>query len=295
MKAGKYSINISNRDKILFPEDKITKGDIIDYYDRMSGYLLPHIKNRPVMLQRFPDGIGKNGFYQKDASDYFPHWIELAKVKKKDGFVHHAVCNKKADLIYLANQACISLHIWLSKKNKIHYPDKLIIDLDPDSDDYRMVKEGALIIKKHCNQKNIPLFLMNTGSKGVHMIIPLDGSAKFKQVHSVAENFCRKLHQKHSDLFTLETFKKNREGLIFLDYQRNNYSMTGIAPYCLRPKKGAPVATPLDWKEFKRDAFNPSRYHIKNIFKRLSRKDDPWKNLYRHKIPYKKLKDLIRL
>ena len=167
LQFGRYTVETSNTDKIFFPGEKITKGDVIEYYHKIADYMLPHLKDRPLAMQRFPDGLGGESFFQKDISDYFPDWIDRTKVRKEDGSVTQVVCNNTATLVYLANQACLTPHVWLSKVDKLDYPDRLVFDLDPPSDDFAPVRDAAQLALELFDELRLSVFVQTTGSKGV--------------------------------------------------------------------------------------------------------------------------------
>ncbi|UII31399.1 non-homologous end-joining DNA ligase [Fulvivirga ulvae] len=281
MKAGRRNIEISNEDKVIYQGQGV-KADIINYYKEVAPLMLPHLANRPLMLQRFPDGIHKNGFYQKEASDYFPNWIKTATVSKEGGKVNHTICNNVATLVYLANQATIAFHTWLSIIPEVNYPDKFIIDLDPPSDEFVKVRTAALIIKSFFDEIGVTSFVMTTGSSGVHIVVPLDGKATFDQSRKIGGKIAIYLTRWHSDVFTTEKFIKKREGKIYFDIQRNGYAQTAVSPYSLRPLPHAPIATPLHWSELDNKNIHSRAFNISNILDRLAVVSDPWKGMRRH-------------
>ncbi len=278
-KVDSHLIEISNKDKILFPKSKIKKLDLINYYEKISKTMIPHIKDRPIVMHRFPDGIKDSGFYQKNVSDYFPKWISTIRLKKEDGTVEHVLCQNKSTLVYLANQACITPHIWLSKKGTIRKPDKLIFDLDPPDNDFGMVVHGAKSLKNLLEKIGLIPFVMTTGSRGLHVVVPLMPKTNYDKVRNFAKDVGKFL-EKTDDELTIQTRKNKRKGRLFIDYLRNSYAQSSVAPYSIRPIENAPVATPIDWNELQRKKMNSQYYNIKNIFKRLKRKPDPWKNIY---------------
>lgn len=278
MQVDDHQITITHPDRILFPRTKITKLDLINYYNRIAPLMIPHVKNRPVSMQRFPDGINDEGFYQKNAPDYFPDWIQLARVEKEDKskIVSHVLCNNRATLIYLANQAVITPHVWLSEVDKLNYPDLMIFDLDPPSTKtFKAVCEAAQLIRISLQKIGLHPFVMTTGSKGLHVTTPIKRELVFDEVRIFARSFAQQLVNEHPDLLTLEVRKNKRKGKVFIDYLRNAWTQTGVAPYAVRAKEGAPIATPLYWKELS-NIPNAQRYTIKNIFRRVSRTGDPW-------------------
>src|SRR5699024_599271 len=278
MQTGSHTIELQNQDKIFSPDEKITKGDLIDYYSQVSGYLLPFLKDRPLTLRRFPDGINGDGFYQKEVPDYFPDWIKVTEVKKKEGgTTPQVICNNKATLIYLVNQGTLSFHPWLSTADNISNPNKLVFDLDPPEDDFDLVIKGAKALKQLLEEKlDLNTFVMTTGSEGLHVISPIKPTHDFEAVHTFAKKTANLLKKQNADDFTTEMRKEDRNGRLFIDYLRNSYAQTSISPYSARALKGAPVATPLNWDELATKGLTSKSYHIKNIFKRLSQKEDLW-------------------
>lgn len=295
---GRYIIETSSEDKILFPKHgkaakSITKGDVIEYYNNIASLMLPYLKNRPLMMHRFPNGIDKESFYQKNASDYFPDWIKQVKVPLKDGsFNNYVVCQNKATLVYLANQACITPHVWLSQISDLNYPNRLIFDLDPSElGDFKPVCQAALLLKKCLKDFGLESFVMTTGSHGLHVVVPLVKSATFEETREFAIKCAKILITKHPDLLTLEIRKNKRGKRIFVDTLRNQYGATAVAPYAIRAKPNAPIATPLDWKELSSKDLTAQKYNISNIFDRLNSIQDPWKKINKIKQTIKKLLD----
>ncbi len=281
LKFGRYTVETSNEEKLFFPDEEISKGDLIDYYQKIAEKLVPCVKERPLVMKRYPDGIKGESFFQKEIGDYFPDWIERVKVKKKGGTVTHVQCDNAATLVYLANQACIELHPWLSRSDKLHYPDQLIIDLDPSGDDFSQAVFGARVLKELFDELDLKAFLKTTGSRGLHVLVPLDRRANFDKVREFAQDTAKLLAQRHSDKLTIEARKAKRRGRLLIDTARNAYAQTAVAPYAVRAKPGAPVATPLDWDELANKKLNSQSYNVRNIFRRLGRKTDPWKDLPR--------------
>ena len=278
MKIATHDIDVKNSDKMFFPEKNITKGDLINYYDKIADHLLPCLKDRPLMLSRFPDGIEGEGFYQKKVPNYFPDWIKVIKVKKKEGgSIRQVICDDKATLIYLVNQGTVSFHPWLSTIEKPEYPNKIVFDLDPPDSSFDGVIRAAKALRSLLEDElNLNAFVMTTGSKGMHVVCPIKPDHDFDMVHPLAKNIAEYLAGQHPDDFTTELQKEKRNGRLFLDYLRNAYAQTSIPPYSVRPNESAPVATPLNWDELNKEALTSQSYHIKNIFKRLSQKQDTW-------------------
>lgn len=280
--CNSHTIELSNTDKVFFPDAEITKGNLIDYYHRIADTMLPHLHQRPIVMHRFPDGLQGEGFVQQDMPDYFPDWVERVTVKKKGGRVTHPVCNEAATLVYLANQACTMPHIWLSRVEKLNYPDRLIFDLDPPGNDFTPVREAARSLHQLIEEIGLVPFVTTTGSRGLHVVILLDTSWDFDGVRTFAQDLAEVLRQRNPENLTTEQYKEKRGDRLFLDTKRNAYAQTAVAPYAVRMKPGAPIATPLDWDELEDSDLHPQRYTIRNIFRRLGQKADPWQNIDRH-------------
>ena len=268
---------MSNTDRALFPDDGITKGDLIEYYRRIADALLPHMRERPLNMQRFPRGTLDEGFWQQDMPDYFPEWMERVTVQREEGGrVTHVVCNNAATLVYLANQACITQHIWLSRRDQLRNPDRMVFDLDLSEEDFGSVVLAAQALKGLLEEMDVAPFVMTTGSRGLHLVVPLDGSADFPTVKAFAQNVASVLVSRHPRDLTIEQRKGRRGGRVFVDTLRNSYGQTMVAPYSVRAKPGAPVATPIGWNELSDGKMHSQRYTLQNIFLRLGQRDDPW-------------------
>lgn len=280
IKVGKYKVDITNKDKILFPKDKITKGDIIDYYQKIASTMLIYTKDRPLTMHRYPDGIEKEGFYHKDAPEYFPDWIKTKRIKKEDGSVNYVVANNEATLVYLANYGCLTPHLWLSKIDKLDYPDRIIFDFDPSKEtDFDNVRKLALKMKDLIEKVGLTPYVMTTGSRGLHIYVPIIRKNTFDEVKQFAKDLGIYIVKNNQDIATMEVRKAKRGNRIFIDTLRNEFAQTGVAPYSVRAKNGAPVATPLTWKEIHDSNLTPQKYNINNIFARLAKIEDPFKNM----------------
>lgn len=284
LKIGRHTIDISGRDKTFFPQAGLSKGDLIDYYQQVAGVMVPHMKRYGVSMQRFPDGLQGEGFYTKDTPEYFPGWIKTIKIPKREGGSFEApVVDKPAVLVYLANQAMITLHLYLARTDDLEHPDKMIYDLDPpeESKDYDAVRKAALAMRDVMNELDLKSWVQTSGSKGFHVVIPLDRSLDFDEVRRFARDVALVLVRRHEDRYTLEQRKNKRKGRIFLDTLRNSYGATAVAPYAVRALSDAPVATPLEWQEVESGA-SPRDWTIEKIPNRLKQKPDPWSGLMRH-------------
>ncbi len=283
-KVNNRKIIISNLHKIIYPDINVTKRDIVEYYSKISSTMIPHTRNRPLNMHRAPDGMNGEKFYQQKISDYFPNWIARVEVKKREGGkIIHVLCNNKETLLYLSGQAVLTFHTWLSRAQFLEKPDKLIFDLDPPSSKgFSSVVYGAFKLKEYFDQKSVKSYIMTTGSKGLHVIVPIKPGKKFSEVRKKAKNIATKLAEKYPQELTTEQHKDKRGGRLFLDYLRNSYGQTSVSPYSLRIMPRAPVATPLDWDELKNKSLESQTYNIKNIFKRLGQKEDPWEDFFKN-------------
>jgi bifunctional non-homologous end joining protein LigD len=273
-------VKISHPDKVLFPDDGITKAELVAYYETVAPVMLPLISGRPVTMQRFPNGIGRGGFLQKQAADYFPDWIERVTApnrRTRGGTtreqVTYMVCNHPDDLVYLANQACVTPHVWLSRAPDVYHPDQMVFDLDPASADLRVLRLAAAALHGLLDELGLPSFLKSSGSKGLHVVVPLVPDAETDEVKVFSIAVVEALAARHPEELSTESRIAERHGRLYLDIGRNGYAQTMAAPYAVRAKPGAPVSVPLDWSEL--DDFDPGRYRLRGIGERLAR-PDPW-------------------
>lgn len=277
------NIEIDNADKLFFADAGYSKGDLADYYQRIAPQMLPHIKDRPLTLHRFPDGINGVNFIQKSVAEHYPDWIERVTVDKEDGRITHALADDADTLVWLVDQGTVAFHVWLSRADAPHHPDRLIFDLDPPGDDFALVVKAARAVRDKLGAFDLAAFVMTTGSSGLHVAVPLDRASNFDAVGDFAERIAEQLAEEHPDDFTTAQRKNKRHGRLYLDIRRNAYAQTGVAPYSLRPKPGAPIATPLEWDELNDSGIGPRRFHLGNIFRRLAQRDCPWKHIERHR------------
>ncbi|MBD3218286.1 MAG: ATP-dependent DNA ligase [candidate division Zixibacteria bacterium] len=293
IKAGNRKLEISNEDKVFFPESGITKGDLIDYYKQAGEMIIPHIKDRPLTMRRFPDGIEGNSFYQKNAPKNIPDWIKTEAVDNREGGkTNHIICNDVATLIFITNYGNITPHIWLSKLENLEKPDKIIFDLDPPGYDFDDVQFAAKLIYELLTEElDLPAFLMLTGSKGVHVVLPIKPENKFDEVRGFASNLADFMAQNHPERLTTEVRKNKRKGRLFLDIARNAYAQTGVAPYSVRAIENAPVAAPVNYDELSNKNMNAQKFNIKNTFKRMGQIDDPWKEINRRRFSLGKARE----
>lgn len=242
-------IEITHPDKIIFAKAKITKGDMAQYYEKIADRMLPFLKDRPLTLHRFPDGINKEGFYQKNAADYFPGFVKTVKIKTGEGQNTQVYCNTTKSLLYLVNQGTVGFHIWLARRDKLHKPDKVILDLDPPSGGFEKVKKAAQIVGDYFREKGEKPNLMTTGQNGFHVWYSVRRTKTFDQIREALRSHADKLAEAHPDLLTTSVRIDGREGKVFIDYLRNAYGQTAVCPWSLRPNTAAGVAKPITWKE----------------------------------------------
>ncbi len=274
-------VKITHPERELFPEDGITKGDLADYHRAVADVLVPHLRDRPLMLQRFPEGIGKAGFYQKEAGRGVPKWLRTVEVDKEGGVVHHPVVDDLDSLLALTNLSVVSFHRWPSRADRLTQPDVLVIDLDPSTDDFDDVRRAAWWTKELLDELDLASTLMATGSRGLHVVVPLDRSADTGAVDGFAADVARVLAGRQYVAVTAEFRNAARRGRLYLDTARNGWAQTAIAPYSVRPRRGAPVATPITWDELEDPALRPDGWAIRTIPDRLAASGDPWSGLGR--------------
>jgi bifunctional non-homologous end joining protein LigD len=270
------AVEVSNPGKILFPDDGITKADLVAYYRRVAERMLPHVRGRAVAMHQFPDGIDHPGFFRKAVPDHFPAFVHRVELPKEGGTTTYVVIENIETLPYLANQNCIAVHVWPSRADRPEHPDRMIFDLDPGPAGLDVVRSTARLLREVLDDLGWPSFVKATGSSGLHVEVPLDRRADFAAVMAAARAVAERVVEGDPDRVTLATRKAKRAGRLFLDILRNRYAQHAIAPYSVRALPGAPVAAPLDWDEALRSDFDPRRYTIRNVFRRLARKADPW-------------------
>jgi bifunctional non-homologous end joining protein LigD len=267
----------------MFPDDGITKGDLAAYYEAMAPVILPHIKGRPLTMERYPAGIGKKGFWQKDVSKGFPDWLERVKVPKKDGSLHHPVITDEKSLMWVTNQNTITQHVWISRVPDLYYPDICVFDLDPSTDDAGAVRQAALGLRDLLDQLGLPSWVKTSGSKGFHIVVPLDGKSKMDDVARFANQVGRVFVSLAPDHLTQEFSKVDRKGRIYIDTGRNGYSATFAAAYTVRAKRGAPVSAPCTWEEIEKGTVNPGTFTLTNMPARIKKAGDLWADMLRKK------------
>ncbi len=281
IRAGSRNVEISRPDKPLFPSG-ITKFDLANYYAQVAPVMLPHIADRPLNLERYPDGIEGERIMQQRAGKHFPDWIRRVNVRKEGGTVEHVVAADAATLVYLANQACITPHPWLSRADKLDRPDRLIIDLDPSNGKPAEVRRAARIVGDLLRELGLEPWAMSTGSRGYHVVVPLARRADFDAVRDFARAAAALAAAREPRLFTTAQRKSQRHGRILIDVMRNAYAHTAVAPYAVRARPAAPVATPLHWEELSERNMRPDRFTLQTLSRRLERDGDPWQQIGKH-------------
>ncbi|MGW2102249.1 non-homologous end-joining DNA ligase [Streptomyces olivaceoviridis] len=284
LRAGRRSVEIKRPGKVLFPggggAKEYTKGDLADYYRSVAPYLLPHLRGRPLMLERYPDGLDGQRFMQKNTPEHYPEWITRAEVAKEGGTVTHVVCDDTATLLYLADQACLTLHRWLSRTDRaggLDHPDRLVFDLDPPGDDFGAVREAAAWLRELLDELGLPAAPMTTGSRGLHLVVPLDGRQDFDAVREFAHDVAELAAARHPDRLTTAARKQDRGDRLYLDVQRNAYAQTAVAPFTVRARPGAPVAVPLTWEQLDDPGLDARRWTIADAVDQA--RTDPWAGL----------------
>jgi len=271
---------ITHPDKLLFPDDGISKGEVAAYYEAVAPALLPHLRGRPLTMERYPAGIGEKGFWQKDVSRGFPSWLHRVQVGKRGGVVHHAVVDDVPALLWVTNQNTITLHVGASRTPDLTRPDLCVFDLDPESDDAAGVREAAVALRDLLATLGLRSWIKTSGSKGFHIVVPLDGTSTASQAARFADGVGTLAVRLTPDVLTREFAKSDRGGRIYLDTGRNGHSATFAAPYTIRARSGAPVSAPCTWEEVERGDVAPRTWTVRTLPARLATHGDPWQDLH---------------
>jgi bifunctional non-homologous end joining protein LigD len=274
VRVGRRTVPIHRPAKVLFPGAGLTKSDLVEHYRSVAPYMLPEVKGRPLMLERHPDGLDGPRFMQKNTPDSYPEWVRRAELAKKGGTVTHTVCDDTATLVFLADQACLTFHRWQSRADRPDCPDRLIFDLDPAEDDFEPVRRAATQLGGLLGELHLPSALLTTGSKGLHVIVPLDGRSGFDDVRAFAGEVAQTLAARDPDRLTTEVRTAARGGRLYLDIQRNAYAQTAIAPFSVRAREGAPVATPIGWEQLADPEVTARRWTVRDVLDQARRR--PW-------------------
>jgi bifunctional non-homologous end joining protein LigD len=272
---------ITHPEKVLFPDDGITKGELAEYYEAVGPVMLPHLRGRPITMERFPAGIGKKGFWQKSVEKGFPEWLERVEVGKKGGVVHHPIVTDQRGLMWLTNQNTITHHVWTSRVPDLDHPDLCVFDLDPSKDDVAAVRKAAIELRDLLEELGLPSWVKTSGSKGFHIVVPLDGKTHIGDVARFAGAVGALFVSRAPDRLTQEFSKVDRTGRIYVDTGRNGYGATFAAAYTVRAKRGAPVSAPCTWKEVEGGKVGPATFTLRNMPARVAKLGDVWADMKR--------------
>lgn len=273
---------ITHPEKLMFPADGITKGELAAYYETIAPYMLPHLRGRPITMERYHRGIAAEGFFQKDVTKGFPKWLERVEVPKKRGTVHHPVAGDLDSLLWLANQNTVTLHVWTSRAPDLFHPDVCVFDLDPAADNPAEVRTAALQLRDLLGELGLRSWVKTSGSKGFHITVPLDRKAEFGEVESFAQGVGKVLVSRNPSRLTQEFSKADRAGRILVDTGRNGYSATFAAVYAIRPKPGAPVSAPCTWEEMEHGTVSPQTFTLRTMAARIAAVGDLWADMSAH-------------
>jgi len=283
VKIGQYKIKITNLTKVYWPEEEITKGDFIQYYQKVASFILPYLKNYPESLHRFPDGIHGEKFFQKNI-ETAPDWVETQIVhsKHENRDIRYLICQNKATLIYLSQLGCIEMNPWLSRIKTLDFPDYCVLDLDPEDIEFTAVVKTAQTIHKLLEKIKVYHLCKTSGATGLHIYIPLKARYSYQQSGQFAELIATIVNEQIPEITSIERSPSRRQGKVYIDFLQNRRGQTVAAPYSLRPRRHAPVSTPLTWKEVN-NRLDPNKFNINSIHQRLKKSGDLWKPLINHK------------
>jgi bifunctional non-homologous end joining protein LigD len=270
---------ITHPDKVLFPADGITKGELAAYYEAIAPVMLPHLRGRPVTMERYPAGIHAQGFWQKDVSKGFPAWLKRVRVPKKGGVVNYPVVSDRRSLEWITNQNTITQHVWCSRVPRLALPDVCVFDLDPSTDDVAAVRHAALELRALLAELGLPSWIKTSGSKGFHILVSMDGKTSTGVVTRFANAVGQLLVSRAPDRLTQEFSKADRHGRIYVDTGRNGQGATFAAAYTVRARDGAPVSAPCTWEEVERGEVSPTTFTLRNMEKRVEQVGDLWSDL----------------
>jgi bifunctional non-homologous end joining protein LigD len=281
--SGGRAVAITHPEKVLFPDSGITKGELCSYYQALAPLMLPHVAGRPITMERYPAGIAKKGFIQKDVSKGFPSWLPRVAVDKRSekepGVVHYPLANDAASLLWLANQNSVTPHVWTARVPNLDRPDLCVFDLDPPGEDAEALRRAALMVRDLLIELGLPSFVKTSGSKGFHIVVPLDSQAGFEEVWRFAHGAGALLVKRAPDLLTQEFIKTDRGGRILVDTGRNAPGATFAAVYAVRPKPGAPVSAPCTWEEVAGRAAGPRSFTLRTTARRIAEVGDLWQGM----------------
>ena len=287
-------MTITHPDKILFPDNGITKGELAEYYEMIAPFMVPHMRARPVTMERYHRGIGVPGFFQKDVSKGFPEWLQRVEVPKKGGTVHHPIVTDARSLLWLANQNCITPHVWTSRAPDLYYPDICVFDLDPSEDNPAQLKAATFQLRDFLAELGLPSWLKTSGSKGFHILVALDGKSNMAEVAGFAHAVGSMLVKRDPANLTQEFHKVDRGRRILVDTGRNGYSATFAAAYAVRAKPGAPVSAPCTWDELQHGDVGPQSFTLRAMASRIESAGDVWAGMKRRGRSLKRAIEQVR-
>lgn len=272
-------VKLTNLDKIMYPGG-ISKRDVIKYYYDVAEVLLPHIRNRPLVLKRYPGGIEGEFFYQKECPEHAPGWVETFLIKHSNKEVNYVVCNDLPTLIWLANLGCLEIHAWTSRVDNVECPDIAVMDLDPEPGiKFNEVLEAALLVKQVLSEFQLKCYPKTSGSRGMHLFIPIVPRYSFAEVTRAMKFTAEIIEKVYPSKCTTERAVEKRGQKIYLDYLQNTRGKTMAWQYSLRPKQMAPVSTPLAWEEIEAGGIDPGNFNINTIFRRLELYGDIYRDV----------------
>lgn len=281
LRFGRKQVTLTHLSKYYWPKEKISKGRLLEYYQEVSDYILPHLKDKPLSLKRQPNGITKPGFFQKDLDrDKVPGWIKSASIHAESTGedVDYLICNDQATLLWMVNLGCIEINPWLSTYKKTEQPLSAVLDLDPHDIDFKEAVKVAQSAKGLLDEMKIKAFLKTSGSKGLHIFIPGGAQDSYSLTKDFVQELAMHLLKQHPETTSMERSPAKRKGKIYLDFLQNNIGQTIAAPYSARPKPGATVSTPLEWTELT-ETLDLKDYTIFNTLDRLKEKGELWADL----------------
>ncbi len=281
LKIDKHNVHLTNQNKIYFPKDKITKGDVVDYYNRMYKYILPYIKDRPESLRRNPGGIEEEGFFQKDASADTPEWVKTVPIYSEsvNKEINYIICDDRATLLYLNNLGCIEINPWFSRLKKLDNPDYCVIDIDPSpKNKFEQVIDAALAVKEVLDKAQANCFCKTSGATGLHVYVPLGAKYSYEEAKDFSHLVAMMAQELLPKTTSLERNLTKRGNMIYMDYLQNRRGQTLACAYSLRPKPGATASAPLQWEEV-RKGLHPSQFNITTLPQRVEKTGDLFKGV----------------
>lgn len=271
----KADVKFKNLDKVYWPEEGFTKGDLLNYYLAMVPQLLPHLLNRPMTMKRYPDGITGKFFYQKNYPSYAPEWVARVTVPTEEGPKDMVSVDRNETILWMVNLGCIECHTWLSRVEALNNPDIFIFDLDPAPPaGFAETLPVAVAIRNILQDYGLKSYAKTSGSDGVHVYVPVQPLVSYEVIREGLQRFCQALTSLLPDQVTIAMPKVKREGKVYLDYLQNGYAKTTVAVYSVRPKRGAPVSTPLSWEEVIEGRITPRQFNINTVPQRVRKIGD---------------------